>query len=108
MCKGTHTYQVPKISIAPGIQVPSATNNSSSESTFIKDSINTVIHVTITSGTILLIGFLILAVIVLILHHLVKTHHRVHGQRLNTLASLTGFGKEHVGEGEEETSSTKV
>lgn len=108
MCNKSGFATIPPVSVAPGIQTPNASNNSSAESTFIKDSINTVVHVTITSGTALLIGFLLLLVIVVILHRIVKTHHRVHTRRLDTLASLTGFGKEHVDEGEGFSCDTSI
>lgn len=108
MCNKSGFAQIPPISVSPGILTPSAHNNSSSKATFIKDSINTIVHVTITSGTALLIGFLILLVIVIILHRIVKSHHRVHAQRLETLASLTGYGKEHINEDKSDTCSINL
>ena len=101
MCKsGT----LPEVEIAPGILAPSATNNSSSESSYVKDSINTVVNVTITSGAALLVGLFILLVAVYCLHRLLKSHHKINSQRINTLASLTGFGQEHLKEDTENSS----
>ena len=101
MCKsGT----LPEVEIAPGILAPSATNNSSSESSYVKDSINTVVNITITSGAALLVGLFILLVAVYCLHRLLKSHHKINSQRINTLASLTGFGQEHIKEDTEDSS----
>ena len=101
MCKGG---SLPEVEIAPGVLAPSASNNSSSESTYVKDSINTVVNITVTSGAAILVGLLILLVAVYCLHKLLKSHHRLHSQRINTLASLTGFGNEHLKEEQEESS----
>lgn len=98
MCKAG---AIPDIEVAPGILTPTANNNSSSESSYVKDSINTVVNVTITSGAALLVGIIILLVAVYCLHKLLKSSHKIHAQRINTLASLTGFGHEHLKKEEE-------
>lgn len=108
MCNKSGFAQLPPVGISPGVQTPSATNNSSAETTFIKDSIHTVVQITVTSGTALLIGFLILLVIVVVLHRIIKSHHHVHSRRLNTLASLTGYGEEHVLDEKTDTCKTGV
>ena len=97
MCK---SGSLPEVEIAPGVLVPSASNNSSAESSYVKDSINTVVNISITSGAALLVGLFILLVAVFCLHRLLKSHHRIHSQRIHTLASLTGFGQEHLKEEE--------
>ena len=93
MCKAG---VVPPVEISPGILGPTAYNNSSAEATYVKDSINTVVNVTITSGVALLLGFLILLVAVFCLHRLLKAHHGLHTQRINTLSALTGFGHQDI------------
>ena len=93
MCKAG---VVPPVEISPGVLGPSAHNNSSAEATYVKDSINTVVNVSITSGVALLLGFLILLVAVFCLHRLLKAHHSLHTQRINTLSALTGFGHQDI------------
>ena len=93
MCKAG---VVPPVEISPGILGPTAHNNSSAEATYVKDSIHTVVNVTITSGVALLLGFLILLVAVLCLHRLLKAHHSLHTQRINTLSALTGYGHKDI------------
>ena len=93
MCKAG---VVPPVDVSPGILGPTAHNNSSAEATFVKDSINTVINVTVTSGVALLLGFLILLVAVFCLHRLLKAHNSLHTQRINTLSALTGYGHKDI------------
>ena len=93
MCKAG---VVPPVEISPGVLGPSAYNNSSAEATFVKDSINTVVNISITSGVALLVGFLILLVAVFCLHRLLKAHHSLHTQRINTLSALTGYGHQDI------------
>ncbi len=108
MCNKSGFPTIPPVSVAPGVQTPSAANNSSAETTFIKDSIHTVVQITVTSGAALFVGFIILLVVVLVLHRLIKTHHHVHSRRLNTLASLTGYGEEHIHDEKLDNCSTGV
>ena len=93
MCKAG---VVPPVELSPGVLVPSAFNNSSAEATYVKDSINTVVNISITSGVALLIGFLILLIAVFCLHRLLKAHHSLHTQRINTLSALTGYGHQDI------------
>lgn len=108
MCNSRYRGTLPGVQVDPGVQTNSAVNNSSADSTYIKDSINTIVHVSITSGTLLLIGFLILLIAVICIHRLLKSHHRVHSKRIHTLASLVGFGSDDIKEDKEEEHNTKT
>ena len=93
MCKAG---AIPPVEVSPGILVPSAANNSSAEAHIVKDSIQTIVNISVTSGVALLIGFLILLVAVFCLHRLLRTHYSLHTQRINTLSSLAGYGHQDV------------
>lgn len=92
MCKAG----LPVPDIKPGVQVPTASNNSSLVNSLVQDSIQNYINITITSTTALIIGFCILAIAVFVVHQISKATHRSHGQRLHTLAQLVGYGEEHT------------
>ena len=93
MCK---TGAAVPAEISPGIQVPSATANSTAISTLVQDSIQNYIDVSITGGAALLIGLIILTAAIIVVHKLSKFSHRVTHQRLHTLADLTGHGAKHL------------
>ena len=94
MCKAG--LNVPEVS--PGIVTPVASENSSAQATYIKDTVQTYVDITITSGAALLIGIIILLIAILVIHQIHKSAHRDHHRRLDTLASLAGFGADNIGE----------
>ena len=100
MCKAG---ALPPVEVSPGTLVPSAANNSSAEAHILKNSIQTIVNISVTSGVALLIGFLILLVAVFCLHRLLRTHYSLHTQRINTLSSLAGYGHQDVKTNESET-----
>ena len=77
---------------------PVASENSSAQATYIKDTVQTYVDITITSGAALLIGIIILLIAILVIHHIHKAAHRDHHRRLNTLATLAGYGADNIGE----------
>lgn len=81
--------------IAPETEVNTASNSSIS-TTELKDSVNTVTHVTITTSSLFLLLLAIIVLVAIGAWSLNKDNLSFLNSRIGTLARLTGFGSQHL------------
>jgi len=90
------------------VKIPtSVAQNSTVHSVALDHSTQTIVNLNVTTVSLVAILGLLFSVFLCVIYAFIKSSHATHNQRINTLASLSGFGPHHLSSGnrQEETNT---